>query len=107
MHALVDVDTGLILALSVTDDRVGDSTMFESFVDWALESVGNIRDGRKDGREGISVYGDGAYASRKIHRACGERSIDSLIRLRVSSTAKGRESGDLWPEGARPAWRLA
>ena len=44
----------------------------------------------------ISICGDGAYASRKIRKACGERGIDPLIRPRAGSTAKGRGGGDLW-----------
>ena len=40
MHVLVDTETMKILALSVTDDSVGDSTMFSSLLGQHVDAIG-------------------------------------------------------------------
>ena len=45
---------------------------------------------------GCCLYGDGTYASRSNVAACGDRGVDSRIKLRVNSTARGKGTGDAW-----------
>ena len=105
MHVLVDTDTGLILALRVTDDSVGDSKEFVPLLNHALETTGSgqkaaVTDVDADAEVAdpchVSVLGDGAYASRKIHKACKDCGVTPLIRLRINSTARGKGTGDAW-----------
>ena len=42
------------------------------------------------------LYGDIAYASRNNVTACGDRGVDSRIKLRVNSMARGKGTGDAW-----------
>ena len=103
MHVLVDVDTRKILAVRVTDDRTGDSPMFVPLLDDTLENcVRPASESRHaNGPARYSAYGDAAYASRDIIKACRERSVDPLIRLKVSSTPRGRGAGDTWGMAVR------
>ena len=57
--------------------------------------------GHANGPARYSAYGDAAYASRDIIKACRERSVDPLIRLKVSSTPRGRGAGDTWGMAVR------
>ena len=106
---LVDTDTGMILALRVTDDTVGDSKMFVPL----LEDVAGEDVAGEDAA--ASVLADGAYASRDIHRECARRGIRPLIRLRTDSAARGMGRGDAWGlavrdqlggSAERPVWAL-
>ena len=88
MHVLVDVDTKKILAVRVTDDRTGDSPMFIPLLDDALENCVRAADpasesGHANGSTKCSMYGDGAYASRDNLKACKERNVTPLIKLKV------------------------
>ena len=100
LHVMVDVDTKKILAVQVTDDRTGDSPMLIPLLDEALEvatRTGQAQDsatGPADVR--CCLYGDAAYASRSNVTACGDRGVDSRIRLRVNSMARGKGTGDAW-----------
>lgn len=68
MHTLVDTDTGMILALRVTDESVGDSKMFVPLLEDAQQQQ------QEDHTQYCtSVLADGAYASRDIHKACADR----------------------------------
>ena len=103
MHVLIDVDTKKILAVRVTDDRTGDSPMFVPLLDDALENcVGPASEpGHADSPAKCSAYGDGAYASRDNLKACKERNVTPLIKLKVSSTPKGKGAGDVWGMAVR------
>ena len=103
MHVLADVDTRKILAVRVTDDRTGDSPMFVPLLDDALENCVRpaSESGHANGSARYSAYGDADYASRYIIKACRERSMDPLIRLKVSSTPRGRGAGDTWGMAVR------
>ncbi len=122
MHALADTDTGLILSLKITDGSVGDSKTFVPLLNQALSTAGSghsnnsklnqaelgtAGSGQQDAAKGadaeaaavpkgISILGDGAYASRNIHKECKNRGITPLIRLGINSTARGKGSGDAW-----------
>ena len=106
MHVLVDVDTKKILAVRVTDDRTGDSPMFIPLLDDTLENCVRAADpasesGHANGSTKCSMYGDGAYASRDNLKACKERNVTPLIKLKVSSTPKGKGAGDVWGTAVR------
>ena len=90
MHVLVDTDTGMIPALRVTGDTVGDSKIFVPLLEDTAGGDAVCVD------RAASVLADGAYASRDIHRECSRRGIRPLIRLKASSVAKGRGKGDTW-----------
>ena len=140
MHVLMDIDTGKVLSLRITTEKVGDSKMFVPLMDDALETVGSTADADPDNRETvekvedpidgvpqttdeppraistagateldrndkeavqgaspqISILADGAYASRDAHKACADRNVTPLIRLKTISTARGKGFGDAW-----------
>ena len=100
LHVMVDVDTKKILAVQVTDDRTGDSPMLIPLLDEALEVVtqtGQAQDSATNLEDtGCCLYGDAAYASRNNVTACRDRSVDSCIKLKVSSLARGKGTGDAW-----------
>ena len=57
--------------------------------------------GHANGSTKYSAYGDGAYASRDNLKACKERNVTPLIKLKVSSTPKGKGAGDVWGMAVR------
>ena len=100
LHVMVDVVTKKILAVQVTDDRTGDSPMPIPLLDEALEAAtraGQAQDSAAGPADaGCCLYGDAAYASRSNVTACGDRGVDSRIKLRVNSMARGKGTGDAW-----------
>ena len=100
LHVMVDVDTKKILAVQVTDDRTGDSPMLIPLLDEALEVVtrtGQTQDSAAGPADaGCCLYGDAAYASRNNMTACRDRGVDSRIKLKVNSMARGKGTGDAW-----------
>ena len=103
LHVMVDVDMKKILAVRVTDDRTGDSPMLIPLLDDALKSC--VPQASESGRAGrstrCSAYGDGAYASRDNLKACRDRNVTPFIKLKVSSTPKGKGAGDVWGMAVR------
>ena len=100
---MVDVDTKKILAVRVTDDRTGDSPMLIPLLDDALENCvpHASESGHAGGPTRYSAYGDGAYASRDNLKACRDRNVTPFIKLKVSSTPKGKGAGDVWGMAVR------
>ena len=105
MHAMVDVDTREILAVRVTDDRMRDLSMFIPLLD---DTLGNrvrpelaSESGRVDDPARHSMYGDATYASRDNLKACRDSNVTPLIKLKVSSTPKGKGAGDVWGMAVR------
>ncbi|MCE2614709.1 MAG: IS5 family transposase [Nitrosopumilus sp. (ex Thoosa mismalolli)] len=105
MHILVDTDTGMIRALRVTDESVGDSKMFAQLLEEGMPDGGTgclktdcvpKEQEKEEQHQRISVLADGAYASRDIHKTCADCGATPLIRLKVSSTARGKGKGDAW-----------
>ena len=103
LHILVGVDTKKILAVRVTDDRTGDSPMFIPLLDDALENrvPRTSESGRAGGSTRCSAYGDGDGASKDNLKACRDRNVVPLIKLKVSSTPKGKGAGDVWGMAVR------
>ena len=100
LHIMVDTDTKRILAIRVTDDTTGDSPMLVPMLDEALGTKERTNPARPpapaDGIEGGCLYGDAAYASRYNVKACRERGLAPIIRLKASSTTRGKGTGDAW-----------
>ena len=108
---MVDVDTKKILAVQVTDDRTGDSPMLIPLLDEALEAAtrtGQAQDSAAGPADaGCCLYGDAAYASRSNVTACGDRGVDSRIKLRVNSTgARERDRLRMGDRSQEAAWRI-
>ena len=102
---MADVDTKKILAVQVTDDRVGDSPMLVPLLDEALEVVTwtcQVQDsGAWPADAGCCLYGDAAYASRDNVTACRDRGVDSRIKIGVNSSGHGKGTGDAWGMAVR------
>ena len=100
LHVMVDVDTKRRLAVQATGDRTGDLPMLIPLLDEALEAVARTDQAQDSAAgpadAGCCLYGDGAHASRSNVAACGDRGVDSRIKLRVNSMARGKETGDAW-----------
>ena len=73
--------------------------MLIPLLDEALEAVARIGQAQDSAAgpadAGCCLYGDAAYASRSNVTACGDRGVDSRIKLR-DSTARGKGTGDAW-----------
>ena len=97
---MVDVNTKKILAVQATDDRTGDPPLLIPLLGEALEvtaRTGQAHDSAAGPADaGCCLYGDAACASRSNVTACGDRGVNSRIKLRVNSTARGKGTGDAW-----------
>ena len=97
IRVMIDVDTKKILAVQVTDGRTGDSPMLIPLLDGALEvatRAGQAQDSTAGPADtGCCLYGDATYASRSNVTACGDRGVDSRIKLKINSMARGKETG--------------
>lgn len=79
VHVAVDVKGG-VLALEVTDDRVGDTTMFPAVVDGAERAVGPGRI--------VETLADGAYDSRANFQLLEDKRMRPGIRIKDGANAK-------------------
>ena len=95
---MIDVDARKILAVQVTDDRTWDSSMLVSLLDETLEAVtrtGQTQDsGAGPAGAGCCLYRNATYASKNNMTACRDRNVDSHIKLRTNSMARGNGTGD-------------
>ncbi len=122
MHLMVDADTKQVLAVSVTDETVGDNTELPALPG---EAAGNIREEEEEGcsdsadavkipnmfAAGISPLillgtgedqstpgkiplAGGGYCSRKNVAECHKRGTRPFIRLLTSCTARDMGAGD-------------
>ena len=102
---MIDEDTRKILTVQVTDDRTWDSSMLVSLLDEALEAVTRTGQAQDSGigptDAGCCLYWDATYASKNNMTTCGDRSVDSHIRLRTNSMARGKGTGDAWGMAVR------
>ena len=84
--------------------ETGDSPMLIPLLNDALENC--VPPASESGRAGgdstrCSAYGDSAYASRDNLKACRDRNVTPFIKLKVSSTPKGKGAGDVWGMAVR------
>ncbi|MFH1821102.1 MAG: IS5 family transposase [Methanobacteriota archaeon] len=80
-HLAVDVETGQILAMEVTDERTGDSKMFKPFVE------------RASGRANVKLaLADPAYDSRENFNFLEAKGIEPGIKVKRGASGKARGS---------------
>mgnify|MGYP000274079309 CR=1 FL=1 len=107
VHIAVDIKTKKLLALEITDERIGDGKMLKPLMRQAKR---NINGGRIK-----AVYGDGTYDSRDNFNFLDSEEIEPIIKTRkdASIRAKGspsrakmvREMKKLGYEGWRDKYR--
>jgi len=121
-HLLVDGDTKRIVSVAVTDEAAGDGPQLKQMLENAQEHGGlpcKVGDDAVQGNAvgtgivrrnmsssgipplaepdgGAVLLADAAYASRKNVAECGRRGIEPLIRMKTSSTDRGKGRGDAW-----------
>jgi len=81
IHVAVDVKTGQILAMEITDDRTGDSRKFKSLVERASERA-NVK----------LALADSAYDSRENFNLLETKGIEPGIRIKHGASSKARGS---------------
>ena len=84
VHVAVDVKTKKLLALEVTDERVGDGKMLKPLIKQAKRN--------SNGRKIKAVYGDGAYDSRDNFNFLDKEEIQPVIKTRKNSSTRARGS---------------
>ena len=98
---MVDVDTKKILAVRVTDNRTGDSSMLVPLPDETLKTAtrtGQMQDSGVGPAADVKchLYGGAAYISGNNMIACRDRGADSHINLRINAMARGKGIDDMW-----------
>ena len=78
IHIAVDVKRKKILALKVTDERVGDGRMLQPLVEEASRKGGKI----------AKTIGDGAYDTKSNFRYLASKKIEAVIKVRKSSSSR-------------------
>ncbi len=127
MHVLVDTETMKILALEVTDDSVGDSSMFckllgqvvgaerpkasgnnssiteyENLLASGVPPLASICSGASGVRAAPDLLlGDAAYGSRQNMAACARAGVTPGIMHKINATARSKGSGDAWGASVR------
>lgn len=81
IHVAVDVKTGQILAMEITDDRTGDSRKFKSLVERASERA-NVK----------LALADSAYDSRENFNLFETKGIEPGIRIKHGASSKAHGS---------------
>ena len=76
-HILVDKNSGRIITARITNDKVGDSQVFNRLANPIKDKIS-------------TVYGDGAYDSEKIWNWCERNCSEGVIPVRINSNPKGR-----------------
>ena len=77
IHIAVDVKRKKILALEVTDERVGDGRILQPLVEEASKN-GKI----------VKAIGDGAYDTKSNFRYLDEKKIESVIKVRRNASSR-------------------
>jgi IS5 family transposase len=77
IHIAVDVKRKRILALEVTDDKVGDERMLQPLVEEASRKAKIVK-----------TIGDGAYDTRSNFRYLDENGIEPVIKVRRDASSK-------------------
>ncbi len=85
VHTMVDVKTGQILSLEVTDEKAQDDPQFTSLLDQAERTCG-------PGYAIHRVLGDGAYDRRHVFNTLEQRGIQSGIKTRENAATCSRGS---------------
>ena len=84
VHVAVDVKTKKLLALEITDERVGDGKMLKPLIKQAKRN--------SNGKKIKAVYGDGAYDSRDNFNFLDKEEIEPVIKTRKDASTRARGS---------------
>jgi hypothetical protein len=84
VHIAVDAHTKELLALEITDERVGDSTEFENLISHTEHTV--------NGRKIKEVLADGAHDAKDNFNFLKRKDIQSGIRIRKNASTRSRGS---------------
>ena len=79
IHIAVDVKRKKILALKVTNEKVGDGRMLQPLVEEASKKTKITK-----------TIGDGAYDTKNNFRYLAEKRIEPVIRVRRNSSRKAK-----------------
>ncbi len=127
MHVLVDTETMKILALEVTNDSVGDSSMFSQLLGQVVGAERPKASGNNSsiteyenllasgvpplasicsGASGVRaapdlLFGDAAYGSKQNMAACARAGVTLGIMHKINATARGKGSSDAWGASVR------
>ena len=90
VHIVVDASKNKagahkVLAVEITDERTGDSQVFDALLDATKKNVG-------DSKRIKRALLDGAYDTRRIFNRLEKEGIDTVIRVRKNSSVKTRGS---------------
>jgi len=84
VHIAVDVKTKKLLALEITDERVGDGKMLKPLIRQAKRN--------SNGKKIKAAYGDGAYDSRDNFNFLDKEEIEPVIKTRKNASTKAKGS---------------
>ena len=87
LSILVDVDTKMILAFSITDESVGESPRLPTLLDEALEKMG-ITGHAGTTQVTVTLMGDKGYDSRENFSHCRKRGVAALIPVKVNANCR-------------------
>jgi hypothetical protein len=82
VHTIVDIESGQILGLEITDETIQDDPLFTSLLDQAESCCGSIR----------QVLGDGGYDRKDVFNILENRGIMSGIKTRENAATRSRGS---------------
>jgi len=85
VHTMIDVETGQILGLEVTDESVQDDSLFTPLLDQAESLCGSEHHIHR-------VLGDGAYDRNHVFNTIEQRKISSGIKTRDDASTRSRGS---------------
>ena len=101
LHAAIDIDSGEILAYVLTDDRIGDNTVFISLIEMILD----------EGYDVNIVFADNAYEAIDNWKFLHERKIKFVVKFRSNTIGVSRgcmargESAQLWIREGEDRWK--
>ena len=84
VHVVVDVNTRRLIALEITDERIGDGKMLKPLMEKAERNIGKGKIKQ--------VTADGAYDSKENFEYLNSKGIEPAIKVRKNSSTKARGS---------------
>lgn len=82
VHIAVDIKTKEIVALEITDEKIGDNQVFGNLIDKAENNVGRIK----------RILADGMYDTKEDFSMLEEKNIEPGIKIRKNASTKARGS---------------
>ena len=84
VHVAIDVKTKKLLALEITDERIGDGKMLQPLIKQAKKN--------SNGKKIKAAYADGAYDSKDNFNFLYNERIEPIIKIRKNASTKARGS---------------